>query len=73
MNGMMYHNRLMVHPKCKGIIRDFKGTRQKLDFTKDEGADKSFSHFSDGCDYVCDFEHKLILNVDRPKVSSVYR
>jgi hypothetical protein len=62
MNGMLYHKRILVNPRCKQLIRDFKGTRQKLDFTKDEGSDKSFSHFSDGADYVCDFEHELIIN-----------
>ncbi len=68
MNGMMYHNRLLVHPKCKQLIRDFKGTRQKMDFTKDEGSDKSFSHFSDGADYVCDMNHELILGKKRPPI-----
>lgn len=61
MNGMLFHSRILVNPKCKHTIRDLKGVRQKYDFTKDEGKDHSMSHFSDGLDYVCDFEHELNL------------
>lgn len=57
MNGMLHHGKILVHPKCKTLINDLKNTRQKIDFTKDEGKDGLLSHMSDGADYVCDFEH----------------
>jgi len=71
MNGMMFHGRIVINPKCKLLIRDFKSGKQKADFTKDEGKDGSFSHLSDGADYICDFEHQL--NLERRNVSRVLR
>lgn len=65
MNGLLYHSRILIHPNLKKTIRDFDKCRQKPDFTKDEGKDKSFSHFTDGCDYVCDFEHPMSLKKER--------
>jgi hypothetical protein len=64
MNGLLYHSQLLINPRCKKTIRDLKGTKAKPDYTKDEGKDKSFSHFSDGLDYVCDFEHPF--KIDKP-------
>ncbi len=62
MNGMLFHSRILINPKCKNVIKDFQSVRQKEDFTKDEGKDHSLSHFSDGIDYVCDFEHDINLS-----------
>ncbi len=59
MNGLLHHGRIIINPSCKNLIRDFDKCKQKPDFTKDEGKDKKLSHFSDGADYVCDFEHPL--------------
>lgn len=59
MNGLLHHGRIIINPKCKHLIKDFDKCKQKNDFTKDEGTDKKMSHFSDGADYVCDFEHPL--------------
>jgi len=71
MNGMMFHGRIVINPKCKLLIRDFKSGKQKADFTKDEGKDGSFSHLSDGADYICDFEHQM--NLERRNVSRALR
>lgn len=65
MNGMLYHGRIKIHPRCKEIIKDFKTTKQKDDFTKDEGSKHNRSHFSDGCDYVCDHNHATDLITGR--------
>jgi len=64
MNGLLAHRKLIINPKCKKLIRDLKGCKSKPDYTKDEGKDKSFSHFTDGLDYVCDFEHPFTLDKD---------
>ena len=60
-NGMMANRKIRVNPKCRLVILDFKKTRQKADYTKDEGSEHQFSHFSDGVDYVVDqlFENPL--------------
>jgi hypothetical protein len=62
MNGLLHNARIIINPKCVNLIKDFDKCRQKPDFTKDEGSDKKFSHFSDGADYVCGFEHPLELD-----------
>ncbi|MDH3324135.1 MAG: hypothetical protein OEL89_00690 [Candidatus Peregrinibacteria bacterium] len=56
-NGMFSHGRVRAHSRCKYLINDWKKTRQKDGFTKDEGKDKMLSHFSDGADYVIMKEH----------------
>jgi len=62
MNGLFAHQRIKLNPICKQLIKDFAKVKQKMDFTKDEGPNKEFSHFSDGADYLCDFEFPLDLN-----------
>ena len=58
-NGMMYHGRIKANPKCTELLKDWKKTTQLPDYTKDSKTDKTRGHFSDGADYVLDFEHKL--------------
>jgi hypothetical protein len=62
MNSHFDHKRIWIHPRCKLLIKDFEKTLQKSDFTKDEGKEKKFGHFSDGADYVIEFELPLDLN-----------
>lgn len=57
-NGLMSHSRIKVHPKCKGIIRDFEKVQQnKMDLTKIKDKDDRLTHFSDGADYLLDWEY----------------
>lgn len=59
-NGLLEGGRLKVNPKCKRIRKDLKKTKQKDGtYIKDEGAEKEYSHFSDGIDYVIDWNFKL--------------
>ena len=59
-NGLLDNKRLKVHPRCKLVRKDFKNVRQKDGtFLKDEGTNKEFTHFSDGVDYVVDWNFKL--------------
>lgn len=73
MNGLLHHNRIKLNPRCKNLILDFNKTKQKPDFTKDEGKNKKFSHFSDGADYVCDFEHPLEIFRNKSTIYSQKR
>jgi hypothetical protein len=59
MNGLISHQKILIHPKCKKVRRDFKKVRQdQTDFTKSKKIPE-LTHFSDGIDYICDFEFKL--------------
>lgn len=59
-NGLLANQRHKIHPRCKRTHKDLKNTRQKVgSYEKDEGKDHEYSHFSDGIDYVVDWNFKL--------------
>lgn len=59
MNGLLENQRIIVDPKCRRTITDFKSVKQiQATFEKDKKNPK-LTHFSDGLDYVCDFEFQL--------------
>jgi hypothetical protein len=68
--SMMSHGRVKAHSRCKGLILDWKKTKQKPDWTKDEGKEGKFSHFSDCSDYILDWVFKFDLGRDRKSSSS---
>lgn len=62
MNGLLAHGQIIIDPKCKNLIRDFEKVQQnKTDFTKVKDKDDRLTHFSDGADYLCDFEFVVSL------------
>jgi len=72
MNGLLSKQKIIINPKCKLVRRDFKSVRQdKTDFGKSK-KNHELTHFSDGIDYLCDFEFQLPeRNITKP--SSVRR
>lgn len=59
-NGLMHHGRVIVDPSCKLLIKDFEKVQQnKVDFAKAKDKDDNLTHFSDGADYVLDWEFQL--------------
>lgn len=59
-NGLLSNIRIKVHPKCRLIRKDFKIVKQdKATFEKVKDKDNSLTHFSDGIDYVIDYEYEL--------------
>jgi hypothetical protein len=59
MNGLISHQKILIHPKCKKVRKDFKQVKQdKVDFGKCKKI-VELTHFSDGIDYMCDFEFQL--------------
>lgn len=53
-NNLLDKGRIKVHPRCKGIIKDFVGVEQdKLTLEKLK-INPNLTHFSDGLDYMCD-------------------
>lgn len=68
MNGMLEKKRILMHPKCKGLINDIKNVRQKENFIKNETSDHSMSHFSDCLDYTCSMLHNFEV-MDRKTVT----
>jgi hypothetical protein len=59
MNGLFHNKHMIISKKCKEVRRDFKTVKQiKATFEKDK-KNEELTHFSDGLDYLCDFEFKL--------------
>lgn len=55
--GLFSHSRIMLHPRCKKLSRDFEKVQQnKQDFTKVKDKDDRLTHFSDGADYLIMYE-----------------
>jgi hypothetical protein len=72
MNGLFYNKHVIISPKCKQVRRDFKTVKQdKATFEKDKKND-DLTHFSDGLDYLCDYEFKLPERA-KPSPASVSR
>jgi hypothetical protein len=63
MNGMLFHGRIVINPKCKTLIKDMEKVQQLDDWTKDPGKEDLFGHMSDGLDYVIDYEHKSLDDI----------
>jgi hypothetical protein len=63
-NGLLSKKKIMVNPDtCPKIVRDYKKVRQdKASFGKVKDKDDRLTHFSDGIDYVVDFEYTLFNN-----------
>ena len=59
MNGILHNKHLLINPKCKKVRRDFKTVKQKQDTLEKEKKDEKLTHFSDGLDYLCDFEFEM--------------
>lgn len=68
-NGKFDHKEILINPKCKEMIRDIDKCKQKEDYTKDEGHDHTFSHCSDGLDYVIDYEFNIDIDKNNFKSS----
>lgn len=69
-NGLLFHGRIKAHPKrCKNLIMDWKNVQQNPDYTKKKDKDFKLTHFSDGADYVFDFEYKLPQEENRQKIT----
>lgn len=63
MNGLLSKGNIKIHPNCREIIKDFKNVQQnKKDYTKVKDKDHNLTHFSDGADYLCEFEFELDLD-----------
>lgn len=59
MNGLFHNNHVIIGKKCRQVRRDFKIVKQdKSTFEKVKKVE-DLTHFSDGLDYLCDFEFKL--------------
>jgi hypothetical protein len=69
MNAMLFHARLIVDEKCKNTIKDLEKVQQMPDYTKDDGTNGEFGHLSDTLDYVIDYEHKSVYDLNRTKIS----
>ncbi len=60
-NGLLSKKKILVNPDtCPKIVRDYKKVRQdKVSFGKIKDKDDRLTHFSDGIDYIVDFEYTL--------------
>ena len=65
-NGLMSKGCIVVDPKCKGVIKDFEKVQQnKVDYSKIKDKDDKLTHFSDGIDYLIDWEYSLSIRRSR--------
>lgn len=60
-NGLMSNGIIKVNPEtCPKLVKDWEKVRQnKTDFNKIKTKDDKLTHFSDGADYVLDYEFEL--------------
>ena len=59
MNGLFHNKHVIINKNCKKVRRDFKTVKQKKDTLEKEKKVETLTHFSDGLDYLCDFEFDL--------------
>jgi len=65
-NGLFDHGQIKVNPACKLLTRDYDSVEQsKVDYTKIKDSAGKLTHFSDGADYVLDFEYTLPGQYDK--------
>lgn len=72
-NGLLFHGRIKANPTtCKGLLNDWKNVKQKAEnYEKVKDKDNKLTHFSDGADYVIDFEYKLPQEANRKKIGVI--
>ena len=59
-NGLLHNSKIIVHPKCKRVIKDYRFVKQDVStFEKVKDKDGNLTHHSDGLDYVLDYEYEL--------------
>lgn len=70
LNGLLFHGRIKANPDtCKPLLNDWKNVRQKQEnYEKVKDKDNKLTHFSDGADYVIDYEYKLPTEMNRKKI-----
>lgn len=62
-NGKFDKDEIVIHPKCKVLIKDLEQVEQsKLTFEKIKDKDGKLTHASDTLDYFIDYEFSLYLN-----------
>lgn len=67
-NGIFAKERYSVDPSCRRVIKDFEKVQQsKIDYTKIKDKDDKLTHFSDGLDYLFDFEYNFDLRKSRTR------
>ena len=62
-------NKLIIDPRCKGLITDLEQTVNKEGTREIDKSDKQRTHFSDGLRYAIDFEYPII----KPIMGSIAR
>ena len=59
-NGLLHNSKIIVNPKCKRVIKDYRFVKQDVStFEKVKDKDGNLTHHSDGLDYVLDYEYEL--------------
>ena len=59
-NNLLAKGVIKTHPTCKKVIKDFEKVQQnRIDFKKVKDKDDMLTHFSDGIDYLCNFEYNI--------------